>query len=123
MPCQVTSYRGATDIGCQRCIEDDGHRCDEEGSVFPRAAPGFFAESSFLEALGRDGTTTVMPCLPFQACLGTCASFTHTAHLLQQESTEESTEESTIALSFEDCAAGLGAAAWCTILSSVAFAT
>jgi hypothetical protein len=101
-PCQVTSYRGVGDVGCQVCSKDDGQRCEVEGSVFPSAAPGFFAELG--KTLGHDtaNTTLVMPCLPFQACLGTCGNSADTEQLLQKESAEESE------VTFDDCPAGLG---------------
>ena len=75
----------------------------EPGSIFPRAAAGFYAEAITIEA--GENFTQVIPCIPVYACLGTCPPEVVT-HITYEESFSE--DDTSLAQSLEKCGPGLG---------------
>jgi hypothetical protein len=67
--CQSDFYRGPSTLGgCIACTDFPGQRCDGLGTIFPKAAPGYYAESQRDEA----NVSRPVACVPPEACLGTC---------------------------------------------------
>ena len=65
--CSKGTYRGLSDTdGCISCEGNEGWWCDELALGMPKSQPGYFVDTS--------GTSniSIVPCVPFRACLGMC---------------------------------------------------